>query len=97
MNAQMQAILESKRRERTRLAALSFSEKIPLLEKLRDRALAIEDSALYRMREAHPNKAWVVRETASSSGSERKAFLGHPLGHKSHELLHTKYAPKKKV
>jgi len=24
-------------------------------------------------------------------------FLGHPLGHKSHELLHTKYAPKNKV
>jgi iron-only hydrogenase group A len=24
-------------------------------------------------------------------------FLGHPLGHKSHQLLHTKYTPRKKV
>ena len=63
MNEHMQAILKSKRRERNRLVALSFSEKLVLLEKLRDRALAIEDSARYRNRGTQADKAWVVRET----------------------------------
>jgi len=46
MNDRMNAILESKRKERSRLAALPFSEKIALLEKMRDRALAIAASPL---------------------------------------------------
>ena len=70
MNAQMQVILESKRRERHRLAALPFSEKIPLLEKLRDRAMAIEGSALYRIRGTHTEKKWVVKETALPIASD---------------------------
>lgn len=52
MNVEIKAILESKQRERQRLAALTFSEKVPLLEKLRDRALAIAGSSLYQ--EHHP-------------------------------------------
>lgn len=46
MNDRMNAVLESKRKERSRLAALPFSEKIALLEKMRDRALAIAASPL---------------------------------------------------
>jgi len=65
MNTQMQMILDSKRRERSRLAALPFSVKIPLLEKLRDRAMLIERSAKYRMRGSRTSTAWVVRETGS--------------------------------
>lgn len=63
MNEQMRAILESKRLERSRLAALSFSAKVPLLETLRDRALAIENSALYQSRGSRAGKAWILRET----------------------------------
>ncbi len=46
MNDRMNTILESKRKERSRLAALPFSEKVALLEKMRDRALAIAASPL---------------------------------------------------
>lgn len=46
MKAQWNAILESKRRERARLAALPFAEKIVLLEKLRDRAWTLSKSDL---------------------------------------------------
>ena len=42
----MQKILESKRAARKQLAALPFSEKIKLLEQLRDRSLAIAASPL---------------------------------------------------
>lgn len=66
MNERMRAILESKRLERGRLAALPFSGKIPLLEQLRDRALAIENSSLYRARGSRAGKAWVLRETGPS-------------------------------
>lgn len=62
MNEQLKAILESKRRERTRLTSLPFSEKIVLLEKLRDRALATSGSALFRAHEQAGGKAWVLRE-----------------------------------
>ena len=62
MNEQWKRILESKRIERVRLAALPFSEKIALLEKLRDRALAAIDSPLYRAHEPADGKAWVLRE-----------------------------------
>ena len=44
----MHKILESKRAMRNELAALSFSEKIKILEKLRDRSLAIQSSSLGR-------------------------------------------------
>jgi hypothetical protein len=63
MNAQIKAILESKRAERRRLAELSFSEKMALLEKLRDRTLMVAGSALYQT--SHPRGggvAWVLRE-----------------------------------
>lgn len=39
-------ILEDKARERKRLAALPFSEKVKILEKLRDRSLLIAKSPL---------------------------------------------------
>lgn len=64
MNEQMKAILESKRRERGRLAALPFSGKIPLLEKLRDRAMTIGGSALYQAHGSHAGRALILRETA---------------------------------
>jgi len=41
MTEWMRKVLESKRAARKRLATLSFSEKVKLLEKLRDRSLAI--------------------------------------------------------
>lgn len=49
----MRKILESKRAARQRLQALSFSEKIKLLEKLRQRSLAISASPLRQL----PRKA----------------------------------------
>ena len=73
MNAQMQRILASKRAERVRLAALPFAEKLAILERLRDRTLAAESSALYRSRGAHDSRAWMVRETASDKVGQ--AFL----------------------
>jgi len=44
----MRRILESKQAERERLRALPFAEKLKLLEKLRDRSLAIAQSPLRR-------------------------------------------------
>jgi hypothetical protein len=41
MSEWLRKILESKRQKRQQLAALSFSEKLKILEKLRDRSLAI--------------------------------------------------------
>lgn len=70
MNERIRAILESKRRERSRLTALPFSSKIRLLEKLRDRTMSIERSALYRARGSHSGKAWVLRETGSNGKLE---------------------------
>ena len=72
MNERMRAILESKRRERSRLAALPFSGKIPLLERLRDRAVSIENSALYQIRGSRAGKAWVVRETGSANQPKKR-------------------------
>jgi hypothetical protein len=48
MTEWMRAILESKREMRRQLSALPFSEKVKLLEKLRDRSLAIAESPLRR-------------------------------------------------
>lgn len=62
MKPTLQAILDSKRAERGRLAALPFSEKVAMLEKLRDRAWAIAGSDLYRAHEPAGGKAWVLRE-----------------------------------
>ncbi len=50
MSDWMRKILESKRTTRRRLQALSFSEKLKLLEKLRDRSLAIAQSPLRQRR-----------------------------------------------
>jgi len=44
----------SKEPMRKRLASLSFSEKIKILEKLRDRSLAIAASGLRRKKEIVP-------------------------------------------
>ena len=41
MSEWMRKLLESKRAKRKQLAALPFSEKVKILEKLRDRSLAI--------------------------------------------------------
>ena len=57
MNDWMRKILESKRKSRQRLAALSFSEKVRLLEQLRDRSLAIASNPL-----RHPS---AVREKSA--------------------------------
>lgn len=46
MSDWMRKILESKRAARQRLRALSFSDKIKLLEKLRQRSLAISANPL---------------------------------------------------
>ncbi len=48
MNERMQKIMESKQTARKRLMLLSFTEKIQILEKLRDRSLAIAQSSLRR-------------------------------------------------
>jgi hypothetical protein len=48
MSERMRKILESKRAMRRRLAALSFSDKVKLLEQLRDRNLMIASSPLKR-------------------------------------------------
>lgn len=63
MNDKMRAILESKRLERNRLALLPFAEKIRLLEKLRDRALAIGNSALCQSRGSRAGRTSMLRET----------------------------------
>ncbi|MEO5802598.1 MAG: hypothetical protein ABIR24_03645 [Verrucomicrobiota bacterium] len=46
MSEWMRKILESKRATRNRLAALPFSEKVKILEKLRDRSISIASSSL---------------------------------------------------
>jgi hypothetical protein len=49
-------VLERKKRGRERLAALSFSEKIRILEAMRER-----DAMIRRARQARLNKAEVAR------------------------------------
>ena len=53
MSGGMRDILKSKRVMRSRLADLTFDEKVVLLEKLRDRSLAIAESPLRRRNEPH--------------------------------------------
>jgi hypothetical protein len=50
MSGWLQNILESKRVARKRLAALPFSEKVKLLEKLRDRSRSLAANPLRRDR-----------------------------------------------
>ena len=50
MSDWMRKILESKRATRQRLRQLSFSEKVKLLERLRDRSLAIARSPVSKNR-----------------------------------------------
>jgi hypothetical protein len=52
MSEFMRKVLERKRERRSRLAQLPFSEKLALLEKLRDRSLLIARSPL-RTRRQH--------------------------------------------
>ena len=47
----------SKKEMRARLAALSFTEKIKILEKLRDRSLAFAASGLRRKTAGSPGKS----------------------------------------
>lgn len=49
----MRKILEGKRATREQLRALPFAEKIKLLEKLRERSLAIARNPLRRRNEGH--------------------------------------------
>jgi hypothetical protein len=53
MSEEMRKKLEGKAKARRRLAALTFAEKVKLLEQLRDRTLAIANSPLKR-RQIHP-------------------------------------------
>ena len=62
MNPRIRAVLESKRAERLRLAALPFSEKVALLEQLRDRAMVAARTTLYRAHEAPDARTRVLRE-----------------------------------
>jgi hypothetical protein len=48
MSEWMRKVLENKRQMRKKIAALPFSEKIKILEKLRDRSLAIASNPLRR-------------------------------------------------
>ena len=50
-----QRILESKTKRRKELAALSFTEKIGILEKLRDRSEKIAASGLRKAEQKLPN------------------------------------------
>ena len=56
MSPQMRAIVESKRAMRRRLQALPFSEKLAMVEKLRDRCRAIANNPLRRTSSAGGNK-----------------------------------------
>lgn len=71
MNARMRTILNSKRTERLRLAGLSFSEKVALLEKLRDRSRAIVSTALYQKRSSRGRKVLVLRERREAANKFR--------------------------
>ena len=54
MSQWMRQVLESKRKLRRELAALPFSEKLKLLEKLRDRSLALAANPLRKSVVHHP-------------------------------------------
>jgi hypothetical protein len=54
MTSDLQAILESKRRYRQRLAARPIAEKLRMLDALRERALLIRPSSSSILREEPP-------------------------------------------
>ena len=54
MSDGMRKVLESKQQMRKHLTALPFSEKIKLLEKLRDRSLAIASNPLRQPPHSRP-------------------------------------------
>lgn len=60
MNPAMRQILESKHRFRRQVAERSFSEKLAILERLRERSLAIAASPL-RERASRQRKAEITR------------------------------------
>lgn len=64
MNEQWKVILESKRRERARLADLPFSEKVSLLEQMRDRALLIASNPLYGGGKVDGGRGLLLRENS---------------------------------
>jgi hypothetical protein len=68
MSDWMRKVLESKRATRRRLRALSFSEKLKLLEKLRDRSLAIARSPLRKERRSEERQGAQGSEGARSVG-----------------------------
>ncbi len=51
MTEQLGDIIGSKQAERSRLAQLTIDEKVVLLERLRDRSLAIRESTFHRQNE----------------------------------------------
>lgn len=64
MNDPMRQILESKRQKRKELAALPFSEKIAIVEKLRDRSLLIASSPLRRRFPREEMAGWIAEDEA---------------------------------
>jgi hypothetical protein len=57
MKSDLQKILESKRKKRKQLAELSVSEKLAMLDVLRDREILINESyAKYKKEESDKNK-----------------------------------------
>ncbi len=60
MSEWIRRVLESKRAMRQKLQALPFSEKLELLEKLRDRSLEIARSPLRRQKGARVPPAFRV-------------------------------------
>jgi hypothetical protein len=70
MSDWMRKVLESKRATRRRLRALSFSEKLKLLERLRERSLVIARSPLGRERRIEE------RQGRQSFDSTRSASAG---------------------
>lgn len=69
MSSRMREILESKRVARQRLALLSFSEKLKLLEKLRARSLAIAASPLRRRQQT---VSWTEERTRNQEAEARR-------------------------
>jgi hypothetical protein len=69
INQMRQKILSGKRESRKKLAALSFAQKLVLLEKLRDRSLLIASSSL-RQRRQHAQRtvATPIRDTTPGLG-----------------------------
>jgi len=69
MSGWMRRVLESKRETRKRLAVLPFSEKVILLEKLRDRSLLIASSPLRQQ----PRRGWPRADQLAARSPAREA------------------------